>query len=91
MPQPLSTCAADCSRCPVEGTPPPAGTYRGGRLAAAAAAFFLGPLALAVGGAVLAGPEQTNQFAGGLAGLAAGLALAAFLARGARPAEEVAR
>ena len=76
-------CSADCSACPIEAASHrPAGAYRGGRFAAVSAAFFLGPLATAVAGAVLAGPELPAQFVGGTAGLAGGMLVAVLLARG---------
>ena len=77
-------CSADCSACPIEAASHrPAGAYRGGRFAAVAAAFFLGPLALALAGAALAGPEPPAQFGGGAAGLLGGMVAAVLLARGA--------
>lgn len=80
-------CSADCTACPIEAAARrPAGAYRGGRLAAVSAAFFLGPLALALAGAALAGPEQPAQFVVGAAGLVGGMIAAALLARGARGA-----
>ena len=84
-------CAADCDQCPSqEAGSQVDGPYRGGRLAAVAAAYFLGPLALAVAGAVLAGPEQITRFLGGTAGLALGLVAAALAARYTQSPQEVA-
>jgi len=79
---PTASCSADCSDCPIEApSRRPAGPYSGGRFAAVSVAYFLGPLATTVGGAILAGPDQTAQFLGGTVGLIGGLAAAVLLAR----------
>jgi len=84
MTNPATSCSADCGDCPIEAASQrPADAYRGGRFAAVSAAFFLGPLALAVTAAALSGPDLGVQFAGGAAGLAAGMAVAALFARNA--------
>lgn len=85
MTNPVTSCSSDCSDCPIEeGSRRPADAYRGPRFAAVSAAFFLGPLALAVAAAALSGPDPGTQFAGGAAGLAGGMAVAVLCARGAR-------
>lgn len=54
---------------------------RGWSLATAAAGFFLLPLFIAIGGALLGGPGPTGQLLGGLAGLGAGMLVARLGAR----------
>gem|GEM_PF-2395326 len=45
----------------------------GGRLALAALALFLFPIALAIAGSMCAGPGDGAQFVGGIAGLFVGM------------------
>jgi len=89
MTNPVTSCSSDCSDCPVEAASHrPADAYRGARFAIVSAAFFLGPLTLAVAAAALSGPDHATQFAGGTVGLVGGMAVAALLARGARDIDD---
>jgi len=83
-------CGGGCQNCRLD--PPPADAPRGGRLVAMSVVGFLGPLILAIAGAVAAPrlwSHDTAQLLGGLAGLAAGFALAALARRLWRGAEGV--
>ena len=66
-------CAADPAR--------PRGPYQGASLVVASLLYFLGPAALALLGAALAGEGSLRQLLGGVAGLLAGMLTAAALAR----------
>ena len=63
------------------GPPPARGPYRGAPLVVASLLYFLGPAALALLGAALAGDGSLRQLVGGAAGLLAGMLIAAVAAR----------
>ena len=73
-------CKAGCGGCAIEPADA-AGGPAGWRLVAAAAGIFLLPLALAVGGAALAGPGGAAQLLGAIVGLAAGVGAAAIVGK----------
>lgn len=83
-------CSGGCRHCSeISQCEPAPGALRGWALTGASACMFLLPLASAVAGAALAGPERTAQFAGAMIGLVAGLAVGVVLARLAgRPSKE---
>ena len=66
-------CAGQPARAP--------GPYRGTSLVVASLLYFLGPAGLALAGASVAGDGSLQQLAGGLAGLLAGMLIAALAAR----------
>lgn len=74
-----------CLRCPVGDCPARAGEgggdLRGWGLALGAAALFLCPLVLAIAGAIWCGLSEGWRLAGGVGGLALGMAASVALAR----------
>ncbi|MGC9453943.1 MAG: hypothetical protein ACP5HU_03685 [Phycisphaerae bacterium] len=69
----------ECSHCPLDGHEPKAGEIAGGRLALAAVAVFLLPLALAIGGGVVAQAANWIPAAGAGIGACVGVIIAAAL------------
>ena len=74
-------CGGDCSHCSIGDHTPVEGELTGWRLGLAACGMFLGPLVLAIVGALLAGPTDTGQFLGGVTGLAVGAVAAVWTGR----------
>jgi len=62
------------------------GRLEPGPFALASAGYFLGPLALALVGAAVCGPDPVNQLVGALIGLGGGMGIAVRVAR-LRPRE----
>jgi len=76
------TCRAGCPTCPgTGGNDESHAGLCGWRLAAAAAAVFLVPPALAIAGSLVAGPTTAARSAGAAVGLAVGAAAAVLVAR----------
>lgn len=81
------TCPAECPGCP---DPPPDGSstetpFEGWALAMVAASVFLGPLVMALLGALVAAETPGLQFSGATAGLLLGMVMIRLLVRA--PAE----
>lgn len=77
-----SACGSGCGKCSALkqcGRQP--GGLTGWALVGSALCVFLLPLATATAGAVLAGEQETHQFAGAFIGLAAGLVVGMILTR----------
>ncbi|MFP3938006.1 MAG: hypothetical protein ACLFVW_06655 [Phycisphaerae bacterium] len=67
----------ECSHCPLDSHEPRPGEIAGGRLALAAVAVFLMPLALAIGGGVLSAALGWIPAAGAGLGACTGVIIAA--------------
>jgi uncharacterized protein YqgC (DUF456 family) len=75
------SCGGDCGHCAIGSRPAVEGELAGWRLGLAAAGMFLGPMALAIVGALVGGPEATGQFLGGVTGLVGGAVVAALVSK----------
>lgn len=69
----------ECSHCPLDAHEPKGGEIEGGRLAIAAVAVFLMPLALAIGGGVLSDALGWLPAAGAGIGACTGVIVAAVM------------
>ena len=83
--EPAGKTCPTCSRCPIQECPAKddaeGALLSGWRLGLASVGLFLGPVLLAIAGAMVSTESRTAQFLGAMAGLGAGLVGAVVVGR----------